>query len=162
MAIGLYAGSFDPPHLGHLSLIEVASRWCTKLYVVAAGNPNKSSSFLDLDERRDLLEASTVNLGNVVVLSHSGLVAEFAVSLDVDVLIRGMGKDQNIEFEMAIANEAMSGIPTVFLPSDHSTAGIASRIVRAEFLRAGPDAIRDMVPEPVHEALGRRFDLTAS
>jgi phosphopantetheine adenylyltransferase len=38
--------SFDPPHLGPLALIEKASCFCSTLYVVAAGNPEKVGSGL--------------------------------------------------------------------------------------------------------------------
>ena len=153
VTIGLYAGSFDPPHLGHLSLIEVAARWCDTLYVVAAGNPNKAGALFDLEERRALLSEATRHLGNVIALTLGGLVAPLAASLGVDVLVRGMGKEQAIELQMAVANELVSGIPTVFLPPALETHGLSSRSVRAEHARAGPSAVATMVPPAVLLAL---------
>jgi pantetheine-phosphate adenylyltransferase len=153
---GLYAGSFDPPHLGHLALIGSAARWCDPLYVVAVGNPRKGDGLFDLAERRELLAASTAPLPGVVPLQHAGLLVRLAADLDVDVLIRGIGKEQATEFEMAYANRIMSGIPTVFLRPDPATRDLSSRTVRAEFRRGGTRAVAGMVPDPVLVALAAR------
>ncbi len=153
VTVGLYAGSFDPPQLGHLSLIDVAATWCETLYVVAAGNPDKHDGLFDLVARHELLEAATAHLPSVVALHHAGLVAPLAVQLGVDVLVRGMGKEQVFEFEMAAANRCMSGISTVFLPPEAATGTIASRAVREAFEAGGADAVASMVPEPVLAAL---------
>ncbi len=161
MTVGLYAGSFDPPHLGHLALIEMAARWCDPLFVVATGNPNKLDHLFDLDARRQMLAATTAHLDNVVALHHTGLVVDLARELDVDVLIRGMGKDQVTEFEMAAANQAMAGLPTVFLPPDAASRDIASRTIRADYLLGGVDAIAPMVPRPVLDALLAWTSLTS-
>lgn len=64
-----------------------------------------------------------------------------------------MGKEQNFELEMAVANERLCGVPTVFLAPDPATSHIASRTVRAEYTQSGPDAVAAMVPEPVFDAL---------
>jgi len=153
----MYAGSFDPPHLGHLALIEQASRFCSTLYVVAAGNPDKHGSGLfDLPGRRVLLAASTRHLTDVIALHHSGLIADLAIDLGVRVFIRGMGKEMASEFEMAAANRQMSGVPTLFLSPEPATRWIASRRLRADYLRSGEAAVAEMVPVAVVEALAAR------
>ena len=156
MTVGLYAGSFDPPHLGHVSIIERAAVWCSTLYVVAAGNSLKGGGLFDLGERRQLLEASTGHLDNVVALQHGGLIALLASDLRVDVLVRGIGKEQGQEFEMAVANRYLAGISTVFVPPDPATRPIASRTVRTDYLLGGVDAVATMVPPPVLVALAAR------
>jgi pantetheine-phosphate adenylyltransferase len=154
VTIGLYAGSFDPPHLGHLALVEQAARVCSTLYVVAAGNPDKLGSCLfDLEGRRALLDASTRHLRGVVAVAHGGLVADLAVDLGVQVLIRGMGKEMVAEFEMAAANRQLSGVPTLFLAPEPATRTIASRTIRADYLAGGAGAVIDLVPAAVAEAL---------
>lgn len=156
MTVGLYAGSFDPLHLGHVGLIEVAASWCTTLYVVAAGNPDKVGALFKLPERRDLVAESVRHLPNVVALVHTGLVVDLAASLGVDVLIRGIGKEQAFEMEMVVANERMSGIPTAFVPPAAETHNFSSRLVRQQFVDRGAYAVAAMVPGPVFDALARR------
>jgi pantetheine-phosphate adenylyltransferase len=156
VTVGLYAGSFDPPHVGHLSLIESAARWCSTLYVVVAANPNKQGALFTMDERRELLEASTAHLDHVVALEHDGLLVDLAQTLDVDVLIRSMGKEQDLELGMAVANEASAGLRTLFLPPAAASHGVASSTIRATYLEAGADAVEQWVPPPVLAALQTR------
>ncbi len=118
MTRGVYAGSFDPVHLGHLAIVERAARTCDELFVVVSGNPDKPGALFDNDERRRLVQASTQHLGNVSALTHSGLTVELAAELGADFLLRGIGKEQATELEMAAMNLRMSGLPTVFLPPD--------------------------------------------
>ena len=154
MTTGLYAGSFDPLHRGHLAVIETAARACDELVVVAAGNPDKRHGVLfTLPERRALIAASTRHLANVVAMEHHGLIAELATWLEVDFLVRGFGKERLIELEMAAANQLVCGVPTLFFPPDDSTSWISSREVRARFAHDGADAVAPMVPDAVVVAL---------
>jgi pantetheine-phosphate adenylyltransferase len=156
VTVGLYAGSFDPPHVGHLSLIESAARWCSTLYVVVADNPNKQGALFTMAERQELLAASTAHLDNVVAREHAGLLVELGRTLEVDVLIRSMGKEQDLELGMAVANEASAGLRTLFLPPAAASHGVASSTIRATFLDAGAGAVEQWVPPPVFSALQSR------
>ena len=53
--IGLYAGSFDPVHLGHLDIIEAASQQCSQVYVAVLRNPTKGSGLIPLEDRNDVV-----------------------------------------------------------------------------------------------------------
>ena len=46
MRIGIYPGSFDPATMGHLDVIERASRLYDKLIVVVMVNAAKKSMFM--------------------------------------------------------------------------------------------------------------------
>jgi pantetheine-phosphate adenylyltransferase len=162
VTIGMYAGSFDPPHLGHLAVIARAAAWCDRLYVVAAGNPSKRGRLLDLDQRRDLLAASTRHLPGVVALSHGGLLVGLANELGVDVLIRSIGKEQRHELEMAVANERAGGPSTVFLAPIGDTAWISSSLVRSGLERGGVEAIEHLVPTPVAAWLATQRDASVT
>lgn len=146
MTVGMYAGSFDPIHLGHLHIIESAARWCTRLYVVAAGNPSKSSGLFTIEERRALIEASTTHLPNVTARSHNGLVSDLARQLGADALVRGVGKDRGPEFEMAVTNRVLCGILTVFQLPDRATEHISSSDVRRRIATDGHESIVELVP----------------
>ena len=149
MTTGLYAGSFDPIHRGHVELIEEAASCLDRLFVVAAGNPDKPGSLLSLEQRCRLIAAATQHLPNVEALSHEGLVVDLARKLGVDVLVRSMGKEQRIEMQMAATNTNLSGLHTIFFSPTADTAHISSRMIRERIREDGVDAAADLVPERV-------------
>jgi pantetheine-phosphate adenylyltransferase len=120
-----------------------------RLFVVAAGNPDKRGSLLSLQQRQQLIEMSTTHLPNVVAWAHTGLVVDFADRLGVDVLVRSMGKEQRSELQMAATNEILSRLPTLFFAPRAATAHISSRMVREQLSCDGIGDIGDLVPEPV-------------
>ena len=66
MRIGVYPGSFDPATLGHLDIIQRASRLFDKLIVAPMINGEKHSSFT-MEEKVDFLRRMTRDLPNVEV-----------------------------------------------------------------------------------------------
>ncbi|MEI3524409.1 MAG: adenylyltransferase/cytidyltransferase family protein [Anaerotignum sp.] len=68
MRKAIYAGSFDPVTLGHLDIIERASKLFDCLVVAVLENPNKHSLFT-VEERKVHLEMVTKHLENVEVAS---------------------------------------------------------------------------------------------
>ena len=76
MRIGVYPGSFDPATLGHLDIIQRASRLFDKLIVAPMINGEKHSSFT-MEEKVDFLQRMTHDLPNVEVESFSGLLADY-------------------------------------------------------------------------------------
>jgi pantetheine-phosphate adenylyltransferase len=152
MTTGLYAGSFDPLHCGHVGLIETAAKTLDRLFVVATGNPAKAGSLLSLDQRAHLIALATEHLPNVSAASHTGLVVDLARRLSVDVLVRSMGKEQRAEMQMAAAN-ARLGVPTAFFAPAAATSHISSRMVRERLRTAGVESIRGLVPIPVYQFL---------
>jgi cytidyltransferase-like protein len=63
--VGLYAGSFDPVHLGHVALITTASEKFDRFVVVVAANPQKRTGMFSVPERVQMLEEACRHLGNV-------------------------------------------------------------------------------------------------
>ena len=128
MRVGLYAGSFDPVHRGHVGLIEVAAGRIDRLFVVAAGNPAKAGALLSLAQRAQLISFATAHLSNVEALAHEGLVIDLARQLGVDVLVRSMGKEQKSELQMAATNDRLSGVPhTVLLARRRNESHLVAR-----------------------------------
>lgn len=146
MKIALFAGTFDPPTLGHQEIIERASKLCDKLYVALAQSVGKRNAPISLDERVALLKVLTKSLKNVEVISFDGLVVDCAKELKADVLIRGLrnGADLDYEMQMASANRLMTGIETLCLLSSPQFSQINSTLIRE--IAAGGKSLEGFVP----------------
>src|SRR5579884_1009924 len=154
--IGLYAGSFDPVHLGHLDVIEVASRHCSRLWVAATVNPSKESGLLSLEDRKYLLTESLNHLANVSVAICDRLLVKIAEEVGADTLIRGAARQGSSEMQMAVTNLVLGDIPTVLISCRSDHGHISSTYVRRLLESGGPAAIKDLVPKPVYEWALRR------
>lgn len=152
MTVGLYAGSFDPVHLGHVALIETASARFERLVVVVAANTEKPSGMFRVHERVEMLTQACRNLRNVTVFAHGGLLVDMARQLGADVLVRSAGKEHVAEKQMAYMS-GCDGLPTVLIPTDPSTAYISSSAVRAFVAKGAVDVAAGLVPATAEDVL---------
>lgn len=111
MVTALYGGSFDPFHLGHLSVVELAAESFDAVYVVVLANSQKSSGMFPRSQRAALVSQSTRHLPNVSVHEYHGLIVDAATELGADVLLRSAHKEGQHERSMAATNERLTGIP---------------------------------------------------
>ena len=145
MEVGLYAGSFDPVHLGHMALIATASKKLDRVVVVVAANPQKQTAMFSVEERLEMLSGACQDFGNVRVAAHGGLLIDIAAEVEATVLVRSAGKEHGDEEQMAYLN-GCEGLPTLLIPPDPQTAFVSSSQVRA-LLRVGAlDAVAKLVP----------------
>jgi len=72
---GVYPGSFDPAHFGHIDIVTRAARVFEEVYVAVYDRPAKKLLF-NVHERVAMLEKSLHALSNVKVASYSGLLCE--------------------------------------------------------------------------------------
>ena len=155
---GIYPGSFDPMHNGHLDLIKRASKLFDHLTVAVYTEPEKDVLFT-AEERVELIEiALDGKISNVDVVIFSGLAVEFAKKLKSEFILRGLraGFDFELEFEMALMwKKLQKNIDVVCLMSSLEYQFIyASRI--KEVARLGGD-ITGLVPNNVVDALNLKF-----
>src|SRR3982751_2392895 len=78
VATAVYPGSFDPVHLGHLSVIERATAIFEWVVVAVVGNPDKSLGLFDIATRIELIRAATAHMETVSCISRHGLTVEAA------------------------------------------------------------------------------------
>ena len=139
--VAIYPGSFDPPTLGHLDLIERAAAIFDRVVVGVLVNPSKRP-LLDLDRRVELLEAEIAerSLTTVEVRRFEGLTIDFAALVGAGWAVRGVRSAADLESESAMAETnrraSSTGLETIFLPARSELAFIASRLVR-EIARGG-------------------------
>ena len=157
MTKAMYPGSFDPLHLGHLNIVEIAASIFDEVVVVTMQNPEKKS-FLSLEAREDLLKSSFSHLPNVSTANSSGLVVNAAVDLEATVIVKGLRStgDFEIEMQMAQTNKTVAGVETIFIPSEPAHSHISSRFIR-EIAILGGD-VSALVPESVASLLSGRLN----
>lgn len=153
MTIALFAGSFDPPHRGHLDLIMRGSRLFDRL-VVAVGTNAAKSGLLPEADRISLVSAACRELPNVHVRAFTGAVTALAREVGATVLLRGIrhGRDADYELPMVEMNRR-HGVESLALFAAIGHQHISSSLVR-ELLKAGLP-LDDLVMPEVVAALRR-------
>jgi pantetheine-phosphate adenylyltransferase len=155
----VYTGSFDPVTLGHLDVIERASRIFDVLVVGVGINPDKQPMF-SLEERVGLVRAAVAALPNVRVERFSGLSVSFVKQQGGHVLLRGVRSltDIEAEFTMTLANRKLDAdVETVFLMADAAYSHISSSLLKQITPLADDAALLRFVPAPVVTALRAKF-----
>ena len=158
-----YVGSFDPPTLGHLDLIQRAARLFSRVIVGVGINPEKKCLFTP-EERVSLIQSSIEGLKNVAVRSFSGLTVEFIRDTGAAVMVRGVRtlSDIETEFTLTLANRSLDPeIETVFLMAGEKYSHISSSLIKqvAQLGRHGlRDHLANFVPPPVIEPLLAKYN----
>ena len=159
-SIAVYPGSFDPVTLGHLSVLARAAKLFGEIHVLVVHNPDKKTSFT-IAEREAMLRDAMEELGiagNLEVSSlSSGLLVDKARELGAGAIIKGFRTSGDIEYEMPMAqvNRDLSGIETVFLPSEPGFGYVSSSLVR-QVASLGGDVSKYVTPK-VASALKVKF-----
>lgn len=155
--VGVYPGSFDPPTLGHLDLIERAVHFFDKLYVAVASNSEKNALF-STAERIEMLREITSDLPNVEVSSFKGLTVDFARDHNAVALVRGLRAVSDFEYELTLASLNRKMYPecdTISLMPSEEYMFISSRLVK-EIAQNGGD-IGQFVPPGVATRLSEKI-----
>ncbi len=138
--VGVYAGTFSPFHIGHLSILEKAELMFDKVIVAVGINPQKQ---VDKDDR------VRHDLPFHEVVSFKTLMVDFVEmeSLFSDVtLVRGLRNGYDLDYEMnqlCFMQEMRPCIQAVYIPCDKHLEHVSSSALKsmATFEVKGRDSI---------------------
>lgn len=158
MTRAMYPGTFDPITNGHLDIISRASgMFDTLLVAVAVAGKGEKNTQFSLNVRKQFVLESTKGVPNVEVITLSGLLAEEARKLDIDVVVRGLRAVSDFEYEMMMAlmnRKLYPKFETIFLMPSLRYVYLHSSVVR-EVAALGGD-VSDLAPPAVVKALAER------
>ena len=132
MKKAIYPGSFDPVTLGHLDVIERASKLFDHLVIGVLNNSVKSPLF-SIEERVNMIEEAIKDLPNVEVKCFGGLTVEFAKECEANAVVRGLRAVTDFDYELQLAqlNRVISPeVDTVFLTTNLKYAYLSSSSVK--------------------------------
>jgi pantetheine-phosphate adenylyltransferase len=152
----LYAGSFDPFTIGHADVLEKGLRVFDRATVAIGVNPAKKTRCLDISQSQSLIGHSLAMRGwadRVDVQSFEGALVDFAESLAVDAILRGLrgSSDFNDEFTQHGVNARLTRIPILYVIGQEQFLHVSSSTAK-ELVRYGKSP--DWLVDPhVEEAL---------
>jgi pantetheine-phosphate adenylyltransferase len=149
-------GSFDPVTNGHLDIVGRASRLFDEVIVGVLINQNKTGLFT-VDERIAMLREVTEAYANVRVESFRGLLVDFCRTQEAAVVVKGIRavSDFDYELQMAQMNFGLSGVETLFMPTNPLYSFLSSSLVK-EVAKWGGD-VSAHVPDSVGAAMRERL-----
>ena len=154
--LAVVAGSFDPPTLGHVDLVERAVRLFDRVVVAVLHNRAKQPLF-SVDERLALLRDLTAALPTVEVDQFDGLLADYVARRGAVAVVRGVrtAGEFSDEWSVALANRHLNpAFDTVFVVPSAATMHVSSRVVREIASFGGP--IDGLVAPSVAAALAKK------
>jgi pantetheine-phosphate adenylyltransferase len=161
MRRAIYPGSFDPVTNGHLDIIERGCKLFDEIIVSILVNPDKQP-FFTLEERHQMLNQVLPSISQgrctVRVDSFEGLLVNYAVAQQADVIVRGIRaiSDYEYEFQMALMNRRLEpGIETVFMMPAETYSYVSSRLVKEVFQLGG--AVEGLVPPVVEKRMKEKM-----
>ena len=149
-------GSFDPPTLGHVDVVQRAARLFDHVTVAVLVNPDKAGLFT-VAERLDLLRAVADGWANVTVDSFDGLLVDYCRRRGIDAIVKGLRavSDFDYELQMAQMNAGLARVDTLFIPASPEHAFVSSSLVK-QVARYGGD-VSALLPAHVGAALAAKL-----
>ncbi len=138
--IAVFPGSFDPITIGHADIVKRAIPLFDSI-IIGVGNNSQKQYLFSTEKRTKWIEKIFAKEKKISVQAFSGLTVEFCKKNNADFILRGLRSAADFEYESLIAqaNQAMSGIETVFLLSKPEYSAISSTVIR-DIIRNGGDA----------------------
>ena len=149
-------GSYDPATNGHLDIIERAAGLFDEVVVAVLINKNKKTLF-SVEERMSMISEISAPWSNVRVDSWHGLLVDYCRQHGVQAIVKGLRavSDFDYELQMAQMNHQLSGVDTLFMPTNPLYSFLSSSLAK-EVATYGGD-VAHLLPELVNTRLLQRL-----
>jgi pantetheine-phosphate adenylyltransferase len=148
----IYPGTFDPITNGHLDIIGRSARLFDEVIVAVLINAEKQPMF-SIEERVEMIRLVN-RWENVRVDTFDGLLVEYAIKQNAQVIVRGIRavSDYEYELQMALMNRRLEPrIETIFMMAAEDYSYLSSRLIKEVFRLGG--SVKGLVPEAVEEKM---------
>ena len=128
----VFAGTFDPPTLGHKAMIEDCLRLFDEVVVGLLVNPKKQPAFT-VKQREEMLSLTFSNEPRVRVVTFEGTVAELLKKENTEIYVRGIRNGTDLDFENAnfyASKKLDEKLLAVYLPCRQELLHVSSSMVR--------------------------------
>ncbi len=153
----IYPGTFDPITNGHISIISRALKIFDRLVIAILNNPQKLPLFT-MEERIQMIREVLKDQRRVEVDSFNGLLVDYVIQKQTNVVIRGLRalSDFEYEFQMALMNRKLNReVQSIFLMTDYKWFYTSSTIIKEAASLGGE--VSGLVPPIVCKKLKQKF-----
>lgn len=151
----VFAGTFDPPTLGHEAVIRDCLQMFDEVVVAIMVNPQKQPAF-SVEERTQMLKLIT-DSPRVRIVSFTGTVAELLKAENTEFYVRGIRNGTDLDFENAnfyATKKLDKDIIAIYLPCPQELLHVSSSMVRNSLKFQTP--IEEYVSKEVREYIEER------
>lgn len=128
----IFAGTFDPPTLGHKALMDECLKLFDEVVVAIMVNPQKQPYFT-LEQREKMLALTVKNNPRVRITSTTGTVAELLQKENTKFYVRGIRNSIDLDYENAnfyASKKLDPDLTAVYLPCPQDLLHVSSSMVR--------------------------------
>lgn len=128
----VFAGTFDPPTVGHKEIVKKALQIFDGVTVALMINTDKTCLFTE-EERLSLLNELFDADERIKVISFDGAVVDLLKRENTPFYVRGVRDIIDFEYENRnhfASKKLMDGLITIYLPAEQDSLHISSTLVR--------------------------------
>ena len=151
----VFAGTFDPPTLGHKALVEACEKLFDEVVVAILVNPAKTPYF-SLEQRKEMLRLTVGESEKVRIVATTGTVAELLKAENTEFYVRGIRNSIDLDYENAnfyASRKLDENVTAIYIPCPQELLHVSSSMVRSSLLFGTP--IDGYVTEEVKEYIKR-------
>ena len=152
----VFAGTFDPPTLGHKATIEDCLELFDEVVVAILVNPMKKP-FFSIEDRKEMLRL-TVKSDRVRIVEHECTAVELLKKENTKFYVRGIRNTVDLEFENAnlyASRKLDPDFTAVYLPCRQELLHVSSSMVRSSLHFSTP--IDEYVTPEVKEYIRKKM-----